>query len=201
MAKNKMIALKAIKNSLGGKFEDKPIVLTFGTKENTVEVNVKPFLTIDERKDMVNGIVDMLFVEDGDGVVHYCTYLKKFAFEYHIVSCLTNIALPGDVDKIWDFLSHTDVARRVVLALPEGFVAEIIGEANEMIEFRKAKLEKQSKLDGILSGLAGLMNMVTEKLEGNDGEAIMAYLDKNMPDLKEQLSEAFKEQTVSDTAE
>ena len=43
--------------------------------------------------------------------------------------------------------------------------------------------------------------MVTEKLEGNDGEAIMAYLDKNMPDLKEQLSEAFKEQTVSDTAE
>lgn len=200
MAKTKTISLKAIKDAFGDKYEGQPIVITFGEGENAVDVLVKNHLTIGERRQMVDSIVDMLFYEDEDGVTHYDASLKNLAYDLHIVSYLTNVSLPLEADKIWEFLSRTQIALRVSNALPEGFVASIISAANEMIEFKKSQIIKQNKLDGILSGAAGLMKSISGKLEGADGEAIVAYLEKNVPEFKEKLSEVLKEQPVSDTA-
>ena len=88
MAKTNKITLKAIREALGEKPEN-TTTFTIGTQDNTVEVIVKKTLSLDERRDMVNGIVDMLFVNDTENGEQYCPFLKKFAFEYNIVTYFT----------------------------------------------------------------------------------------------------------------
>ena len=197
MAKTNKITLKAIREALGEKPEN-TTTFTIGTKENTVEVTVKKTLSFEERRDMVNGIVDMLFVNDGENGEQYCPYLKKFAFEYHIVTYFTNISLPAKVDAIWDFLSTTDIANRIVCSVPDGYVAEIIAEANEMIEFKKIKLAKQSKFDEVLSSAVGLFKTISKKLEGADGKAILEYLEQNIPELKGELGKVIQEKVAEE---
>lgn len=197
MAKTNKITLKAIREALGEKPEN-TTTFTIGTKENTVEVTVKKTLSFEERRDMVNGIVDMLFVNDGENGEQYCPYLKKFAFEYHIVTFFTNISLPAKVEDIWDFFYTTDVANRVVSSLPDGYVAEIIAEANEMIEFKKVKLAKQNKLDEVLSSAVDLFKAISKKLEGADGKAILEYLEQNIPELKGELGKVIQEKVAEE---
>ena len=197
MAKTNKVTLKAIREALGEKPEN-TTTFTIGAKENTVEVTVKKTLSFEERRDMVNGIVDMLFVNDGENGEQYCPYLKKFAFEYHIVTFFTNISLPAKVEDIWDFFYTTDVANRVVYSLPDGYVAEIIAEANEMIEFKKVKLAKQNKLDEVLSSAVGLFKAISKKLEGADGKAILEYLEQNIPELKGELGKVIQEKVAEE---
>ena len=199
MARTQKITLKKIEEAYGG-YDVKPLCLKIGTSDNPIEVSVKKTLSLTERCNMIQDIVNMLFIEDADRVTYYRADLKRFAFDYHVVLYLTNIQLPEDAEAIWEFMSQTDIASQVADALPEGFVAGIIRDANEIIEFKKACLVKRSKLDEVLSGLLDLIKTVNQKVEESDGEAIMSYIDANMPDLKDEIQKALQEHADSDAA-
>lgn len=177
--------------------EEKRIILACGANEDTVEISVKPRLSLPERANMIQDILSMVFITSPDGVLVYHPEFKKFAFEYEIVNYFTDISLPVNSDKAWEFLERTGIASRIANTVRDGYVGEIIAEANEMIEYRKQELLKRSKLDQVLDGLVDVLGAAQNKTENLDLGQIIAYAQENAPELKEKLDALLR----SDIAE
>lgn len=183
--KNKITAAEIMKAM---RIEDeKKAIITCGMNEDTIEVAIKPRLSLRERENMIQDILDIVFLTDIDGVVRYYPSFRKFAFEYEIVNYFTEISLPTNSEKAWDFLESTRIASRIAGAVRDNYIGEIIAEANELIEYRKEELLKKSKFDQVFNELLGILDMVRQKADETDLSEIIAYVQENSPELKEKL--------------
>lgn len=191
-----------VKNILGafGEGLSEPVTLTIGVAENAIDIAVKRALSINERRDMVSDIANMVFSEDADGNVVYCPYLKKFAFEFNLLAHTTNIVFPEKIDDIWTLLTTTNIVDEVIRSLPDGLFREIADEANELIEFRKAKLVHETKIDALFTGIVDIVKTINQKISDADGQTIVNYLKENIPELKNEIERILQEQNAEDTA-
>ena len=196
--KNKITAANIIKAM--GLGEEKKIILACGMNEDTIEIAVKPRLSLLERENMLRDILDIVFVDVGDGVITYHPAFKKFAFEYEIVNYFTDISLPVNSDKAGEFLERTNIAGRIANTVPDGYISAIIAEASEMIEYRKAELLKKSKLDQVLDGIVGVVSAIQKKTDGVDLNQIMAFAQENVPELKETLEGLLRSEVAEASA-
>lgn len=197
--KNKVTAANIIKTM--GLGEEKKVVLACGMKEDSIEIAVKNRLSLPERANMIRDILDMVFIDDGEGNILYQAAFKKFAFEYEIVNYFTDISLPVDSNKAWDFLERTGIASRIVSTVRDGYIAEIIAEANEMIEYRKNELLKRSKLDNIFDSIGDVIETITKKSDGIDLSQIIAYAQENAPELKDKLDALLRSEVADASAD
>ena len=181
--------------------DEKKVVLGCGTGENTIEISVKTRLSLPERASMVQDILEMVFITSTDGMVVYHPEFKKFAFEYEIVNYFTDISLPVNGDKAWDFLERTQIASRVAGAIRDNYIGEIIAEANEMIEYRKEELLKKSKLDQVLDNFLELLGTAQGKTENLDVSQIIAYAKENVPELKDKLDNLLRSEVAEASAD
>lgn len=195
MAKKNKITAASISKAMR-LIDVKTTTITCGMKEDTVEIPVKTHLSVSERAMMVSDITNMIFITDDNGT-RYCPAFKKFAIEYNIVSYFTEVSLPADSAKACKFLEQSGLAERIAQVLPEGYVVGIIGDANEAIEYRKQELLKKSKLDDLLDSVLGVVQTLSDKAEGIELPQIMEYVEKNMPEFKEQLEQLISAQTTS----
>ena len=196
MAKKTKITAASIAKAM--KLVDNDVSIVCGTKENAVEIPVKTHLSVSERAMLVNDITNMVFLDDENGT-RYCPVFRKFAIEFNIVSYFTEVALPSDSNKACKFLEYSGLADSIAQVLPAGYVAGIIGDANEAIEYRKQELLKKSKLDDVLEGVIGVVKALSDKTEGIDLNQIMEYVEKNMPEFKGQLEQLISEQSAEAT--
>ena len=194
-AKTKKITTAAIMKAIA--YEDKQIVITCGTGEDTIEIPVKARLSLPERIAMVDDIVDMVFIADENGEVSYYPALKKFAIEYAIVNYFTDVALPADSDKAWEFLEKTSFANKIACALRDDYIVEILTEANDAIECRKQALLKRSKLDTVLDSVVDVIQAVGDKTENIELPQLLEYVQKNAPELKGELEKMIKTEAVA----
>ena len=181
--------------------DEKKIILACGMNEDTVEISVKPRLSLPERANMIQDILSMVFITSPDGAVVYHPEFKKFAFEYEIVNYFTDISLPVNSDKAWEFLDRTGIANRIANTVRDGYIVEIIAEANEMIEYRKQELLKRSKLDQVLDGLVDVLSAAQSKTENLDLGQIIAYAQENAPELKEKLDALLRSEIAAAPAD
>lgn len=181
--------------------EEKKIILACGANEDAVEISVKPRLSLPERANMIQDILSMVFITSPDGVLVYHPEFKKFAFEYEIVNYFTDISLPVNSDKAWEFLERTGIASRIANTVRDGYVGEIIAEANEMIEYRKQEFLKRSKLDQVLDGLVDVLGAAQNKTENLDLGQIIAYAQENAPELKEKLDALLRSDIAETSAD
>lgn len=200
MAKKAKITAANIIKAMGLE-DEKKIILACGMNEDTVEISVKPRLSLPERANMIQDILSMVFITSPDGAVVYHPEFKKFAFEYEIVNYFTDISLPVNSDKAWEFLERTDIASRIANTVRDGCVGEIIAEANEMIEYRKQELLKRSKLDQVFDGLADVLGAAQSKTENLDLGQIIAYAQENAPELKEKLDALLRSEIAEAPAD
>ena len=200
MAKKAKITAANIIKAMG-LGDDKKILLTCGTMDDTIEILVKPRLSLLERANMIQDILSMVFMTSPDGVVTYHPEFKRFAFEYEIVNYFTDISLPVNSDKAWEFLDRTHIAARIAGTVHDGYIAEIIAEANEMIEYRKQELLKRSKLDQVLDGLVDVLGAAQNKTENLDLGQIIAYAQANAPELKEKLDALLRSEIAEAPAD
>lgn len=198
MAKKVKITAANIIKAMGLE-DEKKIILACGINEDTVEISVKPRLSLPERANMIQDILSMVFIESSDGEVVYHPEFKKFAFDYEIVNYFTDISLPVNSDKAWEFLSRTGIASRIANAVRDDYVCEIIAEANETIEYRKQELLKRNKFDQVLGGLMGVLNVVQSKLENLDLGQIAAYIQENAPELKKDFDALLRSEIAEAT--
>lgn len=197
--KTKITAANIIK--VMGLENEKRIILACGMKEDTIEISVKPRLSLPERANMIQDILSMVFITSPDGEVVYHPEFKKFAFEYEIVNYFTDISLPVNSDKAWEFLDRTGIANRIANTVRDGYIIEIIAEANEMIEYRKQELLKRSKLDQVLDGLVDVLGATQSKTENLDLGQIIAYAQENAPELKEKLDALLRSEIAEAPAD
>jgi len=200
MAKKAKITAANIIKAMGLE-DEKKIILACGMNEDTVEISVKPRLSLPERANMIQDILSMVFITSPDGAVVYHPEFKKFAFEYEIVNYFTDISLPVNSDKAWEFLERTGIASRIANTVRDGYVGEIIAEANEMIEYRKQELLKRSKLDQVLDGLVDVLGAAQSKTENLDLGQIIAYAQENVPELKEKLDALLRSEIAEAPAD
>ena len=200
MAKKAKITAANIIKAMGLE-DEKKIILACGMNEDTVEISVKPRLSLPERANMIQDILSMVFITSPDGVVVYHPEFKKFAFEYEIVNYFTDISLPVNSDKAWEFLERTGIASRIANTVRDGYIIEIITEANEMIEYRKQELLKRSKLDQVLDGLVDVLGAAQNKTENLDLGQIIAYAQENAPELKEKLDALLRSEIAEAPAD
>lgn len=200
MAKKAKITAANIIKAMGLE-DEKKIILACGMNEDTVELSVKPRLSLPERANMIQDIISMVFITSPDGAVVYHPEFKKFAFEYEIVNYFTDISLPVNSDKAWEFLERTGIASRIANTVRDGYVGEIIAEANEMIEYRKQELLKRSKLDQVLDGLVDVLGAAQSKTENLDLGQIIAYAQENAPELKEKLDALLRSEIAEAPAD
>ena len=200
MAKKAKITAANIIKAMGLEDERK-IILACGMNEDTVEISVKPRLSLPERANMIQDILSMVFITSPDGAVVYHPEFKKFAFEYEIVNYFTDISLPVNSDKAWEFLERTGIASRIANTVRDGYVGEIIAEANEMINYRKQELLKRSKLDQVLDGLVDVLSAAQSKTENLDLGQIIAYAQENAPELKEKLDALLRSEIAEAPAD
>ena len=200
MAKKAKITAANIIKAMGLK-DEKKIILACGMNEDTVEISVKPRLSLPERANMIQDILSMVFITSPDGAVVYHPEFKRFAFEYEIVNYFTDISLPVNSDKAWEFLDRTGIANRIANTVRDGYIIEIITEANEMIEYRKQELLKRSKLDQVLDGLVDVLGAAQNKTENLDLGQIIAYAQENAPELKEKLDALLRSEIAEAPAD
>lgn len=198
MGKPKMINMEKIMADVC-RTESNITPLIIHGENNDFEISVKKKLSLTEHMAMISGIADMMFTEDENGHEQYCPYNKRFAIGYHIIAYFTNIKIPSKAEAIWDFITETDIVAKVLEELPNGYLNVIIDEANEMIVHRKTKIEKETQIGKILSGVVGLINVINEKIESSDGKMIMEWLDQNAPDLKSELSKVLRDESLDET--
>ena len=180
--------------------ENRVFSFTCGSGEGAVDVLVKPRLLLFERQSMVEDIVDMVFISNEEGTATYCPGFKKFAIEYEIINYFTNITLPVDSEKAWEFLEKSGIAARVADVLPDGYIVEIVTEANELIEYRKQELLKRSKLDAVLDNISDVVKAVGAKTEEIELPQILEYVQKNVPELKGEVERLIKSQAAEEAA-
>ena len=200
MAKKAKITAANIMKAMGLEGEKKT-VLACGMNEDTVEISVKPRLSLPERANMIQDILSMVFIASPDGAVVYHPEFKRFAFEYEIVNYFTDISLPVNSDKAWEFLDRTGIANRIANTVRDGYIIEIITEANEMIEYRKQELLKRSKLDQVLDGLIDVLGAAQSKTENLDLGQIITYAQENTPELKEKLDALLRSEIAEAPAD
>lgn len=198
MAKKAKITAASIAKAMG-LVDASVITITCGTREDTIEIPVKTHLSVSERAMMVSDITNMVFLTDENGT-RYCPAFKKFAIEYNIVTYFTDVTLPSDSNKACKFLEQSGLAHRIAQSLPDGYIVEIIADANEAIEYRKQELLKKSKLDDLLDRVLGVIQTLSDKTDGIDLPQIMEYVEKNMPEFKGQLEQLISVQTAVATA-
>lgn len=193
MAKTKKITAASLMSAMNATKGNKETIV-IGEGENQVEVTIKKRLSLFERADMVDSITSMVWAQDADGNEHFAPYLRKFAYDFNILNYFTNISLPDDMNKVWEFVDSVDIASVIIDAVGDGYIENIIREANEAIEYRKAEILKRSKLDSILDSLSGVAKSVGEKTEKLDMNGLLDIMEKHAPELKGELEKLLKTQ-------
>ena len=190
---SKTVSLKKIMDVIDeGSVKQKKLVFQ-DSVNNAIEVNVRDTLSLADRKNLVSGVADMCFVNNPDGSTVYCPYLKKFAFEYHIVLFFTNINLPGEAESVCAFLNASHIINKIEECVGKEVIDGLREEVDELVNYRKSEILKHNRLDDILIGLSDLINAFQKKIEGEDGESIMKYFEENIPNFKEEMGKAFQE--------
>ena len=200
MAKKAKITVTNIMKAMNMEPE-KRIVLACGMGEDAIEISVKPRLSLPERANMIQDILSMVFITLPDGTVVYHPEFKRFAFEYEIVNYFTDISLPVNSDKAWDFLDRTRIAARIAGVVRDNYIGEILAEANETIEYRKTELLKKSKLDQVLDGFIDVLTAVQGQTDGFNISQLIDYVGKNVPELKDTLNNLIRSEVAEASAD
>ena len=185
MAKKSIITSSSIEKAIDGAVE-KTMIMTVGDGENAVEVPVKTRLSLSERADMVEDIVSMVFRSD-----KFAPYFKRFAMDYNLITYFTDIKLPNNAERIYQFICDTGISQRIAEIVGLDYIGDIMREANELIEYRKATMVRRSKIDDVLSAITDVIKSLKEKTDGMDINQLVEMIQKNVPGFNEKIEQAL----------
>ncbi|MEG1562299.1 MAG: hypothetical protein RR365_00980 [Bacteroides sp.] len=93
------------------------------------KVEVKKEISLVEASKLINSVVESC-IEDGK----YIPICKRFAFRKYVIEAYTNIALPENINKQYDFVYGTNVFTKIASAINPAQLAEICESIDEMIK-------------------------------------------------------------------
>ena len=140
--------------------EDKKIILKIADAE--IEVVIKPYISYQERTQMVNDIANNCYDENGD----YHPEFFDIAYKIALIEYYTNINtdVQDSVNQMHILCESTNVIEEIE-RFTEGSVQQIWLDAKDIIEWRNEQSLKSNAWDDVAYGLSGLLDKFADKLD------------------------------------
>jgi hypothetical protein len=145
------------------KTETFPITLSIG--EETITVNVKKRLSLQETIDCVREIVSGV-VDKKTGVVSY--ELKEFLKRAYLLQYMTDINFPQNIHKQWDLCFNTTLYSDVTgvkSLIDHDFYINLFYAIDDQIEYEVNSILKKSKLDDLLDMVMGIVSKMDKNID------------------------------------
>ena len=140
--------------------EDKKIILK--TADAEIEVVIKPYISYQERTQMVNDIANNCYDDNSD----YHPEFFDIAYKIALIEYYTNIStdIKDSVNQIHILCENTNLIEEIE-RFTEGSVQQIWLDAKDIIEWRNEQSLKSNAWDDVAYGLSGLLDKFADKLD------------------------------------
>lgn len=140
--------------------EDKKIILK--TADAEIEVVIKPYISYQERSQMVNDIANNCYDENGD----YHPEFFDIAYKIALIEYYTNIStdIKDSVNQMHILCENTNIIEEIEKHT-EGSVEQIWLDAKDIVEWRNEQSLKSNAWDDVAYGLLGLLDKLADKLD------------------------------------
>ena len=140
--------------------EDKKIILK--TADAEIEVVIKPYISYQERTQMVNDIANNCYNENGD----YHPEFFDIAYKIALIEYYTNIStdIKDSVNQIHILCENTNLIAEIEKHT-EGSVEQIWLDAKDIIEWRNEQSLKSNAWDDVAYGLSVLLDKFADRLD------------------------------------
>ena len=158
---SKKISSKTIANIIKANTrENKTLILK--TSDADIEVIIKPYISYQERTQMVNDIANNCYDENGN----YHPEFFDIAYKIALIEYYTNINtdIKDSVNQIHILCENTNLIEEIE-RFTEGSVQQIWLDAKDIIEWRNEQSLKSNAWDDVAYGLSGLLDKFADKLD------------------------------------
>lgn len=140
--------------------EDKTLILK--TADADIEVIIKPYISYQERTQMVNDIANNCYDENGD----YHPEFFDIAYKIALIEYYTNIStdIKDSVNQIHILCENTNLIEEIEKHT-EGSVEQIWLDAKDIIEWRNEQSLKSNAWDDVAYGLSVLLDKFADRLD------------------------------------
>ena len=140
--------------------EDKKLILK--TADADIEVIIKPYISYQERTQMVNDIANNCYDENGD----YHPEFFDIAYKIALIEYYTNIStdIKDSVNQIHILCENTNLIEEIEKHT-EGSVEQIWLDAKDIIEWRNEQSLKSNAWDDVAYMISGLLDKLADKLD------------------------------------
>ena len=140
--------------------EDKKLILK--TADADIEVIIKPYISYQERTQMVNDIANNCYDENGD----YHPEFFDIAYKIALIEYYTNINtdIKDSVNQMHILCENTNLIEEIEKHT-EGSVEQIWLDAKDIVEWRNEQSLKSNAWDDVAYGLSGLLDKFADRLD------------------------------------
>lgn len=142
------------------KKEDKKIILK--TADAEIEVVIKPYISYQERTQMINDIASECYDEVGNYHPEFFDIAYKIALIEHYTNINTDIK--DSVNQMHILCENTNLIEEIE-KYTEGSVGQIWLDAKDIVEWRNEQSLKSNAWDDVAYGLSGLLDKFADKLD------------------------------------
>ncbi len=140
--------------------EDKKLILK--TADADIEVIIKPYISYQERTQMVNDIANNCYDENGD----YHPEFFDVAYKIALIEYYTNINtdIKDSVNQMHILCENTNLIEEIEKHI-EGSVEQIWLDAKDIIEWRNEQSLKSNAWDDVAYMISGLLDKLADRLD------------------------------------
>ena len=142
------------------KKEDKKIVLK--TSDAEIEVVIKPYITYQERTQMVNDIASECYDEVGNYHPEFFDIAYKIALIEHYTNINTDIK--DSVNQMHILCENTNLIEEIEKAVGYS-VVQIYDDAHSIIDWRNEQSLKSNAWDDVAYMISGLLDKLADRLD------------------------------------
>ena len=158
---SKKISSKTIANIIKANTrENKTFILK--TSDADIEVIIKPYVSYQERTQMVNDIANNCYDENGD----YHPEFFDIAYKIALIEYYTNIStdIKDSVNQMHILCENTNLIEEIEKHT-EGSVGQIWLDAKDIVEWRNEQSLKSNAWDDVAYGRSGLLDKFADRLD------------------------------------
>lgn len=140
--------------------EDKKIILK--TADAEIEVVIKPYISYQERTQMVNDIANNCYDENGD----YHPEFFDIAYKIALIEYYTNIStdIKDSVNQIHILCENTNLIEEIE-RFTEGSTQQIWYDAKDIVDWRNEQSLKSNAWDDVAYMISGLLDKLADRLD------------------------------------
>lgn len=165
----------------------------------TFEVQLKLNVSLREMGAIIRDFLDFCFDTKMETIEDYYPHSKEFARRFSILSNVTDLEFPDDVEEIWQIVMNTPIFDDV-RKCDVGLFAVIDAAMAEAVEVRKRYLENKTDFNKFLAKVEDSLSEGVEQINPDDIKKLIETF-KNMPMPKSQediVNSILKAQNVID---